>query len=77
MPTSTQPQDLSRACKTGMKKKHPGAVALGKLSAASLTPEQRRAKASAAGKARAKKLSAEQRRAIGRMAAAARWKKEQ
>ena len=46
-----------------VKKKHPGAVALGKLGGAK------------GGKARAAKLSAKRRRAIAKKAARARWSK--
>jgi hypothetical protein len=61
------------------KKKHPGAVALAKLRAASMTPEERSASARIAGLvggvARSKKLTAAKRSAIARKAAVARWEK--
>jgi hypothetical protein len=60
--------------------KNPAAVALGKLSAASKTPEERRKLAASGGKiggaARAAKLSATQRKKIAKAAAKARWGKK-
>jgi hypothetical protein len=57
--------------------KNPAAVALGKLSAASKTPEERKALAGKGGKiggaARAKALTKKQRSDIARAAAKARW----
>jgi len=50
--------------------------AIRESSFASLTPEQRRARASEGGKARAKKLTQEQRAAIGQAGAAERWGKK-
>jgi hypothetical protein len=47
----------------------------GKASAASLTPEQRKARASAAGKAAALNLTPEQRSERARKAVAARWQR--
>ena len=59
--------------------KNPAAVALGKLSAASKTPEERREHGSMGGsiggKARAKSLTAGQRKKIAKAAAKARWAK--
>ena len=52
-------------------KKNPAAVALGKLRAASITPEER----TNAGNARAKSLSKARRRQIAQEAARARWAK--
>ena len=66
----------------GVKKgvKNPAAVALGKLSAASMTPEQRSQNATKAGKvggsARAAKLTSAQRKKIAKTAAKARWGKK-
>ena len=61
--------------------KNPAAVALGKLSAASMTPEQRSENASkagiAGGAARAKSLTAAQRKKIAKTAAKARWAKKE
>lgn len=57
--------------------KNPAAVALGKLSAASKTPEERKELAAMGGKvggaARAKALTKKQRAEIARKAAEARW----
>jgi hypothetical protein len=66
----------------GVKKgvKNPAAVALGKLSAASMTPEQRSQNATKAGKvggaARAESLTPAQRKKIAKNAAKARWAKK-
>ena len=61
-----------------MKRKNPAAVALAKLRAASMTPEERqeagRKGGLKGGKARAKKLTKVQRQEIARKAGAARWK---
>jgi hypothetical protein len=61
--------------------KNPAAVALGKLSAASMTPEQRQENATKAGKvggkARAKALTKKQRSDIAKAAAEARWKRKE
>lgn len=57
-----------------MKTKNPAAVAMGKLSAASLTPEQRSERARKAANARALKLTPEQRSAIARQGGKARRK---
>jgi hypothetical protein len=60
--------------------KNPAAVALGKLSAASMTPEQRsknaRKAGQASGVARMKKLTPTQRKKIAMAAAKARWATE-
>jgi hypothetical protein len=60
--------------------KNPAAVALGKLSAASKTPEERREHGSKGGsiggKARAKALTKKQRSDIAKAAARARWAKK-
>jgi hypothetical protein len=62
------------------KKKNPAAVALAKLSVASITPEERREHGSMGGKiggaARAKKLTPKQRSEIAKAAAKARWSKK-
>ena len=64
-----------------VKRKNPAAVALAKLRAASMTPEERqeagRKGGLKGGKARAKKLTKTQRKAIAQKAAAARWKGKQ
>jgi len=54
-------------------KKNPAAVALGRLRAAKMTPEER----TAAGKARAGALTKAQRSEIAKKAAAARWKRKE
>ncbi len=63
-----------------MARKHPGAVALGKLRMKGLTAEERRELASTGGqvggKARAEALSSKRRQEIAKKAAAARWKKK-
>ena len=63
-----------------VKRKNPAAVALAKLRAASMTPEERqeagRKGGLKGGKARAKKLTKTQRKAIAQKAAAARWGKK-
>jgi len=60
-------------------KKTPAAVALGKMRAASMTPEERselaRKGGEVGGKARAAKLTAAQRKKIAKAAATARWGK--
>jgi hypothetical protein len=60
--------------------KNPAAVALGKLSAASKTPVERKELAAMGGKiggaARAKSLTAAQRKKIAKAAAKARWGKD-
>jgi hypothetical protein len=55
--------------------KNEAAVALGKLAAASRTPEEQQTTSRAGGIARAKKLPKSKRVEIARAAAAARWKK--
>ena len=61
-----------------MKRKNPAAVALAKLRAASMTPEERqeagRKGGLKGGEARAKKLTKAERKVIAQKAAAARWK---
>jgi hypothetical protein len=57
-------------------KKNPAAVALGKLRAAQVTNEERRAMAPAGGAARAAALTPEERSAIASAAAKARWAKK-
>jgi hypothetical protein len=57
---------------TGPTKKNPAAVALGRLRAASMTPEER----TNAGRARADALTAKRRKEIAAKAAAARWGKK-
>jgi hypothetical protein len=61
--------------------KNPAAVALGKLSAASKTPEERKEHGSKGGniggKARAKALTKKQRSDIAKAAAKARWAKNE
>jgi hypothetical protein len=61
------------------RRKNAAAVALAKLRAKSMTPEQRRQSARTAGKvggkARAASLTSEERKAIAKGAAIARWKK--
>jgi hypothetical protein len=59
---------MSRS-KSGPNRKSPAAVALGKLRAATMTPEER----VKLGKARAKKLTKARRVAIAKKAAEARW----
>jgi len=63
------------------KPKNPAAVALAKLRAASMTPEQRMKQARKAGlvggAARARKLSKARRKQIAAKAAAARWGKKE
>ena len=60
--------------------KNPAAVALGKLSAASKTPEERKELAAMGGKiggaARASKLTPARRKKIAKAAAKARWSKK-
>jgi hypothetical protein len=56
--------------------KNPAAVALGKLRAASMSPEDREKASSGGGHARAAKLTKTQRKAIAKKAAAARWGKK-
>ena len=62
------------------KKKNPAAVALAKLKAALMTPEERSESARNAGlvggRARARALTKAERRAIAKKAAAARWRKK-
>jgi hypothetical protein len=79
---STVLSERSLGYTVGVKKpaKNPAAVALGKLSAASMTPEQRKENATKAGQIggvkRAESLTPAQRKKIAKAAAKARWGKK-